>query len=259
MSWASCAATSMQLNVGKHCKSTNRVLASGGSGNGNRPFVLSSSFSYLPADLFCTNFRPLYNIFTEFLAKKETNFFSVWWFYLQEGSIAYRKCLAKWVSDIFYHRRITNRYQHRWGLSVCWLHLQHTRLMLNILVRLMNPTPHPQEIINPCFLSQNVPPDCREHLTGVAVQLATQDQKKSTPVQKCIAIFNIKICYYVVLFIPFSLKLEFFAMQNFESKLFPATEEYKLPVSLVLRRKTTLQIPLCKRPTITHNDSWECH
>ncbi len=38
---------------------------------------------------------------------------------------------------------------------------------------------------------------------------------------KCIAIFNIKICYYIVLFIPISSKLEFFAMQNFESKLFP--------------------------------------
>ena len=39
---------------------------------------------------------------------------------------------------------------------------------------------------------------------------------------KCIAIFNIKICYYIVLFIPISSKLEFFAMQNLECKLFPA-------------------------------------
>ncbi len=38
---------------------------------------------------------------------------------------------------------------------------------------------------------------------------------------KCIAIFNIKIWYYGVLFIPISSKLEFFAMQNFESILFP--------------------------------------
>ncbi len=61
------------------------------------------------------------------------------------------------------------------------------------------------------------------NLTGVAVQFATQDdQKNGTQVQKCIAIFNIKICYYVVLFIPISWKREFFAMQNFESELFRA-------------------------------------
>ena len=36
-------------------------------------------------------------------------------------------------------------------------------------------------------------------LTGVAVQFATRDQKNATQVQKCIAIFNIKVCYYVVL------------------------------------------------------------
>ncbi len=53
------------------------------------------------------------------------------------------------------------------------------------------------------------------------MQFATQDQKNATPVQKCIATFNIKICYYIVLFIPISSKLDFFAMQNFESKLFP--------------------------------------
>ncbi len=59
-------------------------------------------------------------------------------------------------------------------------------------------------------------------VNGVAVQFATQDQKNATPAQKCIAIFNITICYYIVLFIPFSSKRECFAMQNFESKLFPA-------------------------------------
>ena len=53
------------------------------------------------------------------------------------------------------------------------------------------------------------------NLTGVAVQFATQDQKNTTQVQKCIAIFNIKICCYVVLFIPISSKVEFFAMQIF--------------------------------------------
>ncbi len=36
-----------------------------------------------------------------------------------------------------------------------------------------------------------------------------------------IAIFNIKICYYDVLFKPILSKLEIFAIQNFESKLFP--------------------------------------
>ena len=58
------------------------------------------------------------------------------------------------------------------------------------------------------------------NLTGIAVQFATQDQKNATPVQKCMAIFNIKICYYTVLFIPISSRLELFAMQNFESELF---------------------------------------
>ncbi len=53
------------------------------------------------------------------------------------------------------------------------------------------------------------------------MQFATQDQKNATPVQKCMVIFNIKICYYVVLFITISSRLEFLAMQNFESKLFP--------------------------------------
>ena len=66
------------------------------------------------------------------------------------------------------------------------------------------------------------PISSENNLTGVAVQFATQDRKNPTQVQKCIAIFNIKICYYIVLFIPISTKLEFFAMQNFESKLFPA-------------------------------------
>ncbi len=61
------------------------------------------------------------------------------------------------------------------------------------------------------------------NLTGVAVQFATQDQKNATSVQKCTAIFNIKICYYVVFFIQISSKLEFLAMQNFQSKLFPVT------------------------------------
>ena len=59
------------------------------------------------------------------------------------------------------------------------------------------------------------------NLTGVAVQFATQDQINATQVQQCIAIFNIKICYYAKYFIPISSNLEFFAMQNFESKLFP--------------------------------------
>ncbi len=36
------------------------------------------------------------------------------------------------------------------------------------------------------------------------------------------SIFNIKICYYVVLFISILSNLEFFAMQNSESKLFHA-------------------------------------
>ncbi len=58
----------------------------------------------------------------------------------------------------------------------------------------------------------------REKLTGVAVQF-TQDQKNATD---CIAIFNIKIWCYVLLFIPTSSKVEFFAIQiNVESKLFP--------------------------------------
>ncbi len=65
-----------------------------------------------------------------------------------------------------------------------------------------------------------------KNLTGVAVQFATQDQKSATQIQNVyIAIFNIKICYYVVPFIPISSKLEFFVMQNFESKLFPAIRE----------------------------------
>ena len=59
-------------------------------------------------------------------------------------------------------------------------------------------------------------------LTGVAVQFATQDQKNAKQLQRCIAIFNIKICYYVVLFISIPSKMEFFAMQNSKSKLFPA-------------------------------------
>ncbi len=49
------------------------------------------------------------------------------------------------------------------------------------------------------------------NLTGIAVQFATQDQKYATPVQKHIAVFNIKISYYAVHFIPISSKLEFFA------------------------------------------------
>ncbi len=53
------------------------------------------------------------------------------------------------------------------------------------------------------------------NLTGVAVQFAAQDQKNATPVQKCIAIFNIKICYYIVLFIPISSKLDFFCYAKF--------------------------------------------
>ncbi len=36
----------------------------------------------------------------------------------------------------------------------------------------------------------------QNNLTGVAVQFATQDQINATKVQKYIAIFNIKICYY---------------------------------------------------------------
>ncbi len=59
------------------------------------------------------------------------------------------------------------------------------------------------------------------NLTGVAVQFATQDQKNATQVLKRIAIFIIKLCYYAVLFITISSKVEFFAMQNSESKLFP--------------------------------------
>ena len=59
------------------------------------------------------------------------------------------------------------------------------------------------------------------NLTGVAVQFATQNQINATQVQQLMAIFNIKICYYDEHFIPISSKLEFFAMQNFESKLFP--------------------------------------
>ncbi len=55
------------------------------------------------------------------------------------------------------------------------------------------------------------------NLTGVVVQFATQHQKNAIPVQKCTAVFNIKICYYVVLFIPISSKLNFFAMRNSES------------------------------------------
>ncbi len=70
------------------------------------------------------------------------------------------------------------------------------------------------------------------NLTGVAVQFTTQDQKNATPVQKCIAIFNIKICYYVVLFIPIASKLEFFAMPNFESKLFPGHYSLRSPRQL---------------------------
>ncbi len=45
--------------------------------------------------------------------------------------------------------------------------------------------------------------------TGVAVQFATYDQKNATQVQKCIAIFYIKISYYVALFRPISSKLDF--------------------------------------------------
>ncbi len=57
-----------------------------------------------------------------------------------------------------------------------------------------------------------------KNLTGVAVQFATEDQKKFYSSSRYIAIFNIKICYYVVLFLPISSKLDIFAMQNFESK-----------------------------------------
>ena len=57
------------------------------------------------------------------------------------------------------------------------------------------------------------------NLTGVAVQFATEDQKNAKQLQRCIAIFNIKICYYVVLVI--SISSECFAMQNSESKMFP--------------------------------------
>ncbi len=60
------------------------------------------------------------------------------------------------------------------------------------------------------------------NLTGVAVQFAAQDQKKWHTSSKMYSNVNIKICYYVVLFIPISSKVEFFAMQNFESNLFPA-------------------------------------
>ncbi len=64
------------------------------------------------------------------------------------------------------------------------------------------------------------------NLTGVAAQFATQDQINATQVEQCIAIFNIKICYYDEHFIPISSKLKFFAMQNFESKLFPACVQH---------------------------------
>ncbi len=43
------------------------------------------------------------------------------------------------------------------------------------------------------------------NLSGVAVQIATQDQKNATPVQKCIAVF----------FIPISSKLELFCYAKF--------------------------------------------
>ncbi len=36
--------------------------------------------------------------------------------------------------------------------------------------------------------------------------------------------FNIKICYYILIFIPIPSKLELFAVQLFESKLFPDTK-----------------------------------
>ena len=57
---------------------------------------------------------------------------------------------------------------------------------------------------------------------------------------KCIAIFNVKICYYVVLFIPFSSKLEFLAMQNFESKLFPVCLTCSILVCLVCNSQKKL-------------------
>ncbi len=57
------------------------------------------------------------------------------------------------------------------------------------------------------------------NLTGVAVQFATHDQMNASKVQKYIAIYT---CAYVEHFIQISSKLEFFATQNFESKLFPA-------------------------------------
>ncbi len=74
----------------------------------------------------------------------------------------------------------------------------------------------------------------REQLTGVAVQFPTQDQKNATPVKKCKQFLPLN----VVLFIPISSKLEFFAMQNFESKLFPVCAKKYLAVCAILREKS---------------------
>ncbi len=56
------------------------------------------------------------------------------------------------------------------------------------------------------------------------MQFATQDQKNATPVQKCIAIFNIAVNYAITFYFSYQFlqSWSFLAMQNFESKLFPA-------------------------------------
>ncbi len=82
------------------------------------------------------------------------------------------------------------------------------------------------------------------NLTDIPAQSTTPDQKNATPVQKCIAIFNIKVCYnYVLLFIPISSKLEFFAMQNFESKFFPGTHYYHFDLNHVLHIRYICYVP----------------